>query len=70
MTKKKHEVLTRDEQAANIWRDAQANCEAPDKLVDFAEAHGLPLYGTGTWFANIVLGTELLIADKRVPSVV
>ena len=66
MTKKKHEVLTRDEQARNIWRIAQANREAPVGLLAFAETHGLPLYGTGTRFANAFFGTDYLLTDKRV----
>ncbi len=66
MTKKKHEVLTRDEQATNIWRVAQANREASAELLAFAEAHDLPLYGSGTLLANALLGTEFLLADKRV----
>lgn len=67
---RKHDVLTHDEQATNIWRVAQANREAPTELVKFAEAHGLPLYGTGTLLANAILGTEFLLADKRVASAV
>lgn len=66
LTKPKHRVLTYDEQATNIWRVAQADREAPPELVEFAEAHALPLYGTGTLLANALLGTEYLLADKRV----
>ena len=62
----KHRVLTNDEQATNLWRIAQANREAPADLVKFAEAHGLPLYGTGTLLANALLGSDYLLADKRV----
>lgn len=66
LTKPKHRVLTYDEQATNIWRIAQAGREAPPELVEFAEARALPLYGTGTLLANALLGTEYLLADKRV----
>lgn len=66
LTKPKHRVLTYDEQATNIWRIAQASREAPADLVTFAEAHDLPLYGTGTLLANALLGSDYLLADKRV----
>ncbi len=66
MRKKKHDVLTYSKEAANIWRIAQEGREAPAELIEFAEAHGLPLYGGITLLANALLGTELLLADERV----